>query len=144
MTDLQAAIGLVQLGKLAAMVERRRELADRYRAELTGMPGIRLVADPAWGTSNFQSLWLEVLPEYPLDREQLLQALAEAGISARRGIMAAHREPAYAGRDTRSVALDVTERLTDATLILPVYHQMTEQDLLRVVSVIRAAAERRS
>ncbi|AWB96968.1 glutamine--scyllo-inositol aminotransferase [Agromyces badenianii] len=142
MTDLQAAVGLVQLGKLAEVVERRRANAARYRELLSGVPGIRLVDDPAWGTSNFQSLWLEVAPEYPLDREALLLALAEAGISARRGIMAAHRQPAYADRDTGGAPLPITEQLTDRTLILPLFHQLTGEELERVARVIREAGER--
>lgn len=142
MTDLQAAVGLVQLGRLAEVVSRRRTLAARYRDALGDVAGVRLVDDPEWGTSNFQSLWLEVLAEYPLDREELLVALAEAGVSARRGIMAAHRQPAYVGRDTGSVPLPVTERLTDRTLILPLFHQMTDDELGRVVAVVREAGSR--
>ncbi len=139
MTDLQAAVGLVQLARLPEAVERRRENASYYRAALADVPGVRLVEDPAWGTTNFQSLWLEVGAAYPLDREGLLLALAEAGISARRGIMAAHRQPAYAGRDTGSAPLPVTERLTDTTLILPLYHQIGRDELDRVIAVVRAA-----
>ena len=45
---------------------------------------------------------MEVLPDYPTDREGLLARLGEAGISARRGIMATHRQPAYAGSDART------------------------------------------
>lgn len=141
MTDMQAAVGLVQLGKLPGVVARRRELADQYRAALADVRGVRLVEDPAWGTGNFQSLWLEVEQPYPLDREALLVALAEAGVSARRGIMAAHRQPAYRDRDTGSVPLPVTERLTDRTLILPLYHQLTDAELERVVAVIRAGGD---
>lgn len=135
MTDLQAAVGLVQLGRLPEIVARRRQLAGRYRDELSGVPGLRLVEDPSWGTSNVQSLWLEVLPSFGTDREDLLLALASAGISARRGIMAAHRHPAHADRDHSP--LPVTERLTDSTLILPLFHQMTDDDLDRVVKVLR-------
>lgn len=135
MTDLQAAVGLVQLGRLPAIVARRRELAARYRAELADVTGLRLVEDPAYGTGNVQSLWVEVLPGYRLDREGLLQALASASISARRGIMAAHRQPAHAART--HAPLPVTERLTDGTLILPLFHQMTDTELDRVVQVLR-------
>ena len=62
---------------------------------------------------------------FPTDREGLLAVLAEHDISARRGIMAAHRQPAYA--DHRTAPLPVTERLTDRSLILPVFHQMTDE-----------------
>ncbi|MEU4384377.1 DegT/DnrJ/EryC1/StrS family aminotransferase [Promicromonospora sp. NPDC023805] len=137
MTDLQAAVGLVQLGRLPAIVARRREIAGTYRERLSDVYGIRLVGDPSWGTSNVQSFWLEVLPAYGTDREGLLLALASAGVSARRGIMAAHLQPAHAGRE--HAPLPVTERLTAGTLILPVFHQMTDSDVDRVVDVVRRA-----
>lgn len=140
MTDLQAAVGLVQLSRLPEIVRRRREIAARYTEELEDLAGLRILRDPDWGTTNFQSFWVEVLPEFATDRDGLLAHLAEDEISARRGIMAAHRQPAYAHRDTGTQPLPVTERLTDNTLILPIYHQLTDEDLNRVVSSIRHAA----
>lgn len=138
MTDIQAAVGLVQLGKLDGMVRRRRELAARYQAMLADVPGLRTVRDPAWGESNFQSFWVEVDAAYPLSRNALLSALADAGVSARAGIMAAHRQPAYTRHPHGD--LSVTERLTDNTLILPLFHTMAEEEQQTVVGVIRRAA----
>ncbi|WP_153503492.1 DegT/DnrJ/EryC1/StrS family aminotransferase [Cumulibacter manganitolerans] len=139
MTDLQAAVGLVQLGRLPAIVTRRREIAGRYQAAIADIPGLRAVADPEYGTSNFQSFWVEVEAGYPTDRDGLLAALAAAGVSARRGIMAAHRQPPYREL-ARSGCLAVTERLTDHTLILPVYHQLSAADQDRVIAVLRRPA----
>jgi dTDP-4-amino-4,6-dideoxygalactose transaminase len=140
MTDLQAAVGIVQLGRLPEVVARRRDIAARYVAGLAGLRGLRLVSDPPYGTTNFQSLWLEVLPGFGTSREGLLERLAEAGISARRGIMAAHRQPAYRWRDTGSSLLQHTERLNDRTLILPVFHELDEDSLSRIIRTIRSAA----
>lgn len=140
MTDLQAAIGLVQLGRLSEMVSRRRANVALYRDGLADIPGLRLVKDPAWGTSNFQSFWIEVQSDFPLDRDGLLAHLARHEISARRGIMSAHRQPAYRGRDAGNADLSVTERLADHTLILPLYHQLEDADRDRVIDSIRAAA----
>jgi dTDP-4-amino-4,6-dideoxygalactose transaminase len=134
MTDLQAAVGLVQLGKLAEVVERRRTLAAGYTKAILDIDGLRAVEDPAYGTTNYQSYWVEVLQEYPTDREGLLARLGEAGISARRGIMASHRQPAYQGH--RHDPLPVTERLTDTTLILPLFHQLSDSEQSRVVDVL--------
>ena len=140
MTDMQAAMGLVQLQRLPGVVARRRELAASYGKAIAEIEGLRLVADPTWGTSNFQSCWVEVGPEYQLVREGLLAALAAEEISARRGIMAAHRQPAYLDRDWGSASLAVTEHLTDNTLILPLFHQMSESEQARVIDVLRAQA----
>ncbi len=143
MTDMQAAVGLVQLGRLSQAVVRRRQIVAGYTKALGHLEGLRFSRDPVYGTSNFQSFWFEVLPEFPLGREELLEQLAWDGISARRGIMAAHRQPAYAGLDTGSADLSVTERLTDNTVILPVYHQLTPDDQYRVTrSILRASGER--
>jgi dTDP-4-amino-4,6-dideoxygalactose transaminase len=136
MTDIQAAVGIVQLGRLPEIVSRRRELAARYTEALAGIDDLRAVADPAWGTCNFQSYWVEVGHGFPGTRDEVLAELAAAGVSARPGIMAAHRQPAYRDRDTGTAALDVTERLTDNTLILPLYHQLTETDQARVVQAL--------
>jgi dTDP-4-amino-4,6-dideoxygalactose transaminase len=138
MTDIQAAIGLVQLGKLDAMVSRRRELAARYQALLAGVPGLRTVRDPRHGESNYQSFWVELGPGFPLTRNELLAFLAQDGVSGRAGIMAAHRQPAYAGHPHAD--LSETDRLTDNTLILPLFHTMTEQEQRVVVDSIRRAA----
>lgn len=140
MTDMQAAVGLVQLSKLEQMVVRRRELAARYQQELAGVPGLRCVQDPEYGTSNYQSFWIEVSRPFPLDREGLLAKLAEDGISARRGIMASHLQPAYAGHSGYTVALPVTERLTANTLILPLYHDLREEEQDRVISSVLSAS----
>jgi dTDP-4-amino-4,6-dideoxygalactose transaminase len=138
MTDIQAAVGLVQLAKLDEMVGRRRQLADHYQAMLYDVPGVRTVRDPAHGQSNFQSFWVELDAAFPLDRNGLLTALADEGVSARAGIMAAHRQPAYEGHDHGD--LHTTERLTDNTVILPLFHSMTGQEQETVVGVIRRAA----
>lgn len=136
MTDVQAAIGLVQLGRLPDILRRRRELAASYTKALDDLEGLRTVRDPEWGLGNYQSFWVELLPGFPLNRDELLERLARAGISARRGIMAAHRQPAF--RDSKA-SLPVTDRLTDNTLILPLFHMMTESEQARVIDCIHSA-----
>jgi perosamine synthetase len=98
------------------------------------------VRDPAYGESNFQSFWVLLSAPFPASRDQVLTELAAVGISARRGIMASHLEPAYAG--VESAPLPVTERLTRDSLILPLHHALTEDDQDHVVGVLRKLAGR--
>lgn len=137
MTDIQAAVGLVQLGKLSGLVEQRRRLASRYHELLSDVGGLTAVHDPAYGQTNYQSFW--VLLD-GLDRDAVLAELAHRGVSARRGIMAAHREPAYA--DVVPGPLPVTERITRHSLILPLHHKLTENDQDHIVGVLRELATR--
>jgi len=138
MTDVQAAIGLVQLAKLGRQIERRRELAARYHELLADIPGLVTVRDPGYGATNYQSFWVLLPDGFPVSRDDLLRRLADAGVSARRGIMAAHLEPAYAG--VPCPPLPVTERVTAGSLILPLFHELTEEEQDLVVSVVQAAA----
>src|SRR5262249_55150999 len=133
--------GLVQLGRLTEIVDRRRDRVARYRRQLADVPGLRLVADPAYGTSTFQSCWVLLDDEYPMGRDALLASLMEQGISARRGIMASHLEPAYTG--TPHVPLPNTERITRDSLILPLFHAMTDDEQDRVVEALHLAAHHR-
>ena len=134
MTDVQAAIGLVQLGKLERMVQRRRDLADGYRERLRDVEGLQIVEDPPHGRTNYQSFWVVLPDDFPVGRDDVLQAMLAAGVSCRRGIMAAHLEPAYA---RMTWDLPVTERLTARSLILPLFHTLTGTEQDTVVGVLR-------
>ena len=138
MTDMQAALGLAQLDRLDEIVAERRRRAARYQDALLQIPGLQVVADPAYGTTNFQSFWIVLPDEFPCTRDELLARLDEAGISGRRGIMASHLEPAYAGATTEPLV--VTERLTARSLILPLFHQMTDAEQDHVVATLLSVA----
>ena len=140
MTDVQAAVGIVQLGKLPAMVDRRREIVADYRAALADVAGLIAVQEPEGARSNYQSFWLRLGREWPMGRAQTLQFLADRGIQARRGIMAAHMEPAYS--QYADLDLPATRAITADSLILPAFHTMTRAEIERVVAAPVAEAGR--
>jgi dTDP-4-amino-4,6-dideoxygalactose transaminase len=138
MTDIQAAIGREQLKRLPHIVGRRRELAAAYRAALTDVPNLALPVEPEWARSNWQSFCLRVPRD--LDRGQIMQMLLESGISTRRGIMCAHREPAYRNQPWRGAgSLHRSEEAQDTGLILPLYPQMDPRDQAAVVLELKQA-----
>ena len=139
MTDMQAAIGLVQLAKLDQVITRRRELAARYHSELAGIEGLRWVRDPDYGTTNYQSFWVVLPDDFQGTNLDVLADLAGSGVSARRGIMASHLEPPYA--DSKA-ELPVTEHLTRRSVILPLFHQMTDEEHDTVVDALAKALKR--
>ena len=138
---LAGAVGAVQLTRLEAILARRRELAERYMRLLSEIAGVDVIADPPYGRCNFQSFCIVLGDEFPVARDELLHALKSDGIGATRGIMAAHVEPAYKG--SGPFDLPVTEHLTAQSLILPLFHDLTNDDQDRVVDVIRRAATHR-
>jgi dTDP-4-amino-4,6-dideoxygalactose transaminase len=139
MTDLQAAVGREQLRRLPAMLERRRRLAARYHQRLADISGLGLPVEPRWARSNWQSYAVR-LP-HGCEQRAVMQAMLDAGVATRRGVMCAHREAAYAAEPWRSGprGLAVSEAAQDRALILPLFHEMTEGDQDTVVAALRAA-----
>jgi perosamine synthetase len=135
MTDIQAAVGREQLRRLPGMVERRREIADAYRALLSSAQWIGVPHEPKWARTNWQSYAVR-LPDH-VDQKAVMQKMLDAGISTRRGIMNAHREEGY--RTTRHAGLPNSEWCQDRTIVLPLYPQMTQADIELVVSTLKMA-----
>ncbi|MDS4068163.1 MAG: DegT/DnrJ/EryC1/StrS family aminotransferase [Candidatus Competibacter sp.] len=148
MTDIQAAVGRVQLRRLPDIVRRRRKLGQRYQERLAGIPGLGLPIEPEWARTNWQSYCVRL----PADRRQqpVMQALLDRGIATRRGVMCAHREAAYPfptwscpRRGACGCApyacqeLQHSERAQDQCIILPLYPQMTDDDQDRVILALR-------
>ncbi|RYG34204.1 MAG: DegT/DnrJ/EryC1/StrS family aminotransferase [Burkholderiales bacterium] len=137
MTDIQAAVGREQLRRLPGMVERRREIAARYRELLSSHQRIGLPFEPSWARTNWQSYPVR-LPDH-VDQRAVMQAMLDAGVSTRRGIMCAHREAVYA--NSNHAPLPHSEGCQDRTIVLPLYPQMTDADIEKVVTALLAATD---
>jgi dTDP-4-amino-4,6-dideoxygalactose transaminase len=150
MTDIQAAVGREQLKRLPEIVNRRRELAARYQELLADIPGLKLPTEPKWAKSNWQSFCVR-LPNN-CDQVQVMQAMLDAGVSTRRGIMCAHREPAY-NQEKWSCGIQAetcdcqkgncallieSEKAQDNSIILPLFHQMSEPEQDYIVKLLRS------
>ena len=142
MTDLQAAVGLVQLSRMDEFLRRRRYLAGRYSEKLKQLPWLVCPIEPEGSRHNFQSYMVRLTETAPLTRDALMQLLLEKGISTRRGVMAIHRELPY--RDPHRADWDdrlpQTALATDRTLILPLFHQMSEEDQDYIIGCIHNIA----
>jgi len=138
MTDIQAAVGRVQLKRLPEILERRRLLASRYQSILGDIPGLTLPHQPEWALSNWQSYCIRIDKRH--DQRTIMQTLLDKNISTRRGIMCAHREPAYPkGTYVSPGMLTESEQAQEYGIILPLYHQMTESDQDQVADALRLA-----
>jgi len=127
MTDLQGAVGLVQLRRLDGMLRIRRMLAERYSVALSKLEWLTLPEEPAGCRHNFQSYMVRLTGGVAAARDEVMQQLLDRGISSRRGVMPIHREAPYrSGKWDR--LLPVTNRVTDSSLILPLFHTMTDAE----------------
>jgi dTDP-4-amino-4,6-dideoxygalactose transaminase len=133
LTDLQAAVGREQLRKLDAIVERRRHFAARYCKLLDGI--VDTPHEPEWARGNWQSYCVRLGGRMP--QREVMQALLDRGIATRRGIMCAHREPAYPAGTWRSAGLSESERAQDHSILLPLFPTMSEAEQDLVVAALR-------
>jgi perosamine synthetase len=153
MTDIQAAVGREQLKRLPEIIERRRFLAQRYHQLLADIPGLKLPTEPIWARSNWQSYCIRLSQQY--DQLQVMQAMLDAGIGTRRGIMCAHREPAYS-REAWSCGIErdscnceggscdrliESEKAQDSAILLPLFHPMSKQEQDTVVNGLKTACQ---
>jgi len=138
MTDIQAAIGREQLKRLPAIVSRRRHLATRYQEGLQSMDGIIVPREPQWARTNWQSYAIRVGAW--IDQRSVMQKMLDAGVSTRRGVMNVHREASYPESSWRAASgLAHSEEAQETTIVLPLYHQLTEDDQDRVIEALAAA-----
>lgn len=136
MTDIQAAVGRVQLRKLPELLARRREIAACYQEAFRRIDGLVPLTPPDEVVANYQSYPVRVTPAFPCTRNELMQHLLVSGISTRRGIMNAHQEPACT--DYQQVTLPHSERARDTVILLPLYSTMPSAEVERVIEVIEA------
>jgi dTDP-4-amino-4,6-dideoxygalactose transaminase len=138
MTDLQAAVGRVQLQRLPEIVERRRAIAARYAVRLSSVPGLKVPVEPAWARTNWQSYCVR-LPDR-CDQRRVMEGLLAQGIASKRGVMCIHRTPAYAEIPwIAGGTLVESERAEDRSIMLPLYPGLSEADQDRVVAAVEAA-----
>jgi dTDP-4-amino-4,6-dideoxygalactose transaminase len=138
LTDLQAAVGCEQLKRLPEIVRRRRALATCYATALRDVRGLRPPSEPPYARTNWQSYVIH-LGKGSWQRP-VMQALLDRGISTRRGVMCAHREPPYAAAWPAG-SLPVSERARDTGLLLPLFPDMDEADVPPVANELQAALD---
>jgi dTDP-4-amino-4,6-dideoxygalactose transaminase len=131
MTDLHAAIGRVQLGKLADWTEQRRSNALFFDRNLRGVVGPS-VANRA--THVYHQYTIRVVGH---DRDEFAAALAARGVGS--GVYyptPVHRLPSF----SRRLDLPETERAAAEVLSLPVHPALTDHDLGRIVEAVNDVA----
>lgn len=133
MTDIQAAVGVVQLDRMPDFIKKRRELDCLYREYLKDISWIILPKEPEWARTNWQSYAVRIKEESPVSRDELMQYFLDNGVSVKPGVMNAHRELPY---NNSNVHLPKSEEARDDTVLLPIYHEMEEKDIKRIADLM--------
>jgi dTDP-4-amino-4,6-dideoxygalactose transaminase len=139
MSEFSAALGLLQLKSLDESIKKRRMLDAQYRQALADVKGIRCLPDAGEKIANYSYFPILVGANYPISRDELYQKLKDQGIFARRYFYPLITDfPMYRGmlsahRDNLPVANDAAFKV----LCLPIYPNLEQEELERIVNLIR-------
>lgn len=139
MSEINAAMGLVNFDALSEFIEANRQRYEAYRANLADIDGLRVLShDPAL-TPNYQYVVVEVDPSFPASRDDILSALHARKILARKYFWpGVHRMSPYRELQPHAgLLLPETEWLSQRTIVLPTGMSVSFQDVERIAGIIR-------
>ena len=134
MTDIHAALGVSQVGKLDRFVTRRNELAARYRSSLAGL-AVELPPEAGAGVGHAYHLF----PVRVADRGGVYHRMREAGIGVQVHYVPIYRHPLYADLGLDPNTFPATENAYSRLLSLPMYPDLTDDEQDDVVRALEAA-----
>ncbi|MCW2601705.1 MAG: DegT/DnrJ/EryC1/StrS aminotransferase [Frankiales bacterium] len=143
LTDIAAALGLSQLRRLHALRDRRAAVAATYSAAFAGIDGLDVPPDAPAGDEHAWHLYALRVLDGPRVRNRLVQELARLGIGTSVHFIPLHMQPYY--RDTYALEeheCPAATRLHGRELSLPLFPDMTAEQVMRVIEAVPAALAR--
>jgi len=136
LTDVQAAIGLVQMRRLADMLSERKRQAEFYDAALAEVEAIEPPHVPPYAEHAYSSYCIRLRPSALTTASEVVLAMAARGISCRHGIQPLHLEPYFRER-LDGLRLPESEAAARDTLFLPIFPGLPQSDQMRVVAALK-------
>jgi len=140
MTELSAALGVVQIGRIDELLANRARVAAAYSQRLARIPGVTVpfIAE----TTTRMSWFVYVIRLDPaVDRDRVVMGLKENGIPARPYFPAIHLQPLYRQLGHQPGAYPVTEQLSRQSLALPFHGRLSDDDVDYVCSRLQKLIE---
>lgn len=136
MTDLQAALGLSQLHRLEGIVEERNYQLQKYREMLVDLP-VSLLSVPEDVSSAVHLAVIRLEQATVKQHRQVFDSLRSSGIGVQLHYAPVHLQPYYRNLGFKEGDFPEAEFYSSNAISLPVFPGLSEQDQLRVVSVLR-------
>ena len=137
MTEIQAAIGAEQMKSLDKINRDRQKIAKKYQKLLKNIENLIIPVEPKDGDFNFQSF--VVLLSQKVNRNKVIQKMAQKGIETTLGTYAMHSEPAFAKFGYKKADLVKSYYAYQHTLTLPLFESLTDHQLKLIVLALKKA-----
>jgi len=137
LSDILSAMGVAQMEKLPLLVGRKQKLAALLSKRLSAIPGIRVPVEPKWGGHIYQSY--VILVDESLDRDKIVEDMKARGVESTLGTYALHDQPFFQRQfGYKSGQLPNSHAAFTRTITLPLYPQMSENDLDLIADTLKA------
>lgn len=138
MSEINAALGLVQMDHLSKILELRKALDARYRKELALVKGIKCLQPGTQKVSNYSYFPIFVKSDYPISRDELYEKLKIHNIFARRYFYPLISDfPIYQNfPSAKAENLPVAKLAANEILCLPIYPELSFEEQDRIISII--------
>ena len=139
MTEIAAAMGLTNLEQIDDFVAINRTNYDAYQAGITGIPGLSLLEYDSSERNNYQYIVLDVDPDFPVARDQIVKTLHAENVLARRYFWpGCHQmEPYRSCYPHAGLVLPSTKRIAEGVIVLPTGSAIRVDQVLGILSVLR-------
>ena len=139
MTDMAGALGRVQLQRLPAFVQRRQQLAARYLHELKDLPLILPADAPQGDTHAWHLFVIRLNDDARATRDEVIQALSDAGIGTSVHYVPLHRQPYWRDRyGLTPEQFPAAEQAYQRMLSIPLFTAMSDDEQARVIAALKA------
>ena len=137
LTNVQAAIGLGQLERIEASIERKRWMGAAYTARLLDVPGLELPVEKPWAKNVYWMYGVVLDESTGLDAVTFAGRLADQGVMTRPFFLGMHQQPVFQQMGLFcGEQYPVAERIARQGLYLPSGLALTEEQLVRVCDII--------
>ncbi len=137
MSNILAAIGRGQLRVLPERVEEKRRIFSRYKESLKDLPGVTFMPEPEFAYSTRWLTCLTIDPELAgINRDLVIKELEDNNIESRPTWKPMHMQPVF--KNSEVIGGKVAEKLFELGICLPSGTNLSDKDLLRVISIIRS------
>jgi dTDP-4-amino-4,6-dideoxygalactose transaminase len=140
MDEIRAAYGLLNLKQVDSAIAKRKAVAEKYRAALKDVPGVRYLDDVEGVRHNYAYFPIFISKEYGISRDALYEKLKEHNIYGRRYFYPLISTfSAYKGLESaRPDNLPIAHKLADQVLCLPMFAELQDADVERTIDIITA------
>ncbi|MBN2031444.1 DegT/DnrJ/EryC1/StrS family aminotransferase [bacterium] len=138
LTDIQAAIGLIQMNRLPEMIRIRNEQAMYYSNAIQEIDELEPPFIPSYAKSCFSSYLIKIRKGISITPSDVIHHMADKSISCRYGIMPIHREPYFTVRSLKDEDYPASCDVASRSFFIPIFPGLLQEEMDKIVKTLKS------